>query len=238
MFLTIVFPAYDEEKKIKDDILRASEFLTSNNIAGEIIVVDDGSKDRTYETAVSTTTLINQKLRVIKHKNNLGKGAAVKSGVMEASGEFILYSDVGNIIPFNYALNGIDSLKNNKAEIANGSRKLPDSIILKEQGTDRIIASKYFNWLIRISLNIPSYLTDTQCGFKIYRNKIGKKLFSLLETNGFLFELEIILRAIEQDYKLIEFPVEWRCDRDSRINILNTAPKIIGEIKSLRKMFN
>ena len=157
---------------------------------------------------------------------------------MEASGEFILYTDVGNIIPFNYVLNGIDSLKNNKAEIANGSRKLPDSIILKEQGADRIIASKYFNWLIRISLNIPSYLTDTQCGFKIYRNKIGKKLFSLLETNGFLFELEIILRAIELDYKVIEFPVEWRCDRDSRINIFNTAPKIISEIISLRKMFN
>jgi len=231
MFLTIVFPAYDEEKKIKDDILRASEFLTSNNIDGEIIVVDDGSNDRTYETAFSIKELIGHNLKVISHKNNLGKGAAVKSGVLESLGEYILYSDVGNIIPFHFALKGIDSLNKNNADIANGSRKLPDSKIVKEQGTDRVIASKYFNWLTHISLNIPVYLTDTQCGFKIYRNEVGKKLFSQLQTSGFLFELEIILRGIEQDYKIIEFPVEWRCDRDSRINIFNTAPKIIKEIK-------
>lgn len=237
MDLSIVFPAFDESNKIKDDVIRASSFLISENINGELIVVDDGSKDNTYEIAKSLKSKIDISLSVIKHKQQSGKGAAVKSGILASKGDLILYSDVGNIVPFRDALTGMNLLKQKNADIANGSRKLPDSKILKKQKIDRIIVSKVFNIVIRKYMKIPNYLTDTQCGFKIYKNEVGHKLFSDLKTTGFLFEIEIILRAIELDYKIIEFPLEWKCDRDSRISFKKTSLNVIKEMSHLKKMF-
>ena len=85
-------------------------------------------------------------------------------------------------------------------------------------------------------LNIPSHLTDTQCGFKIYRKVAAKNLYSELSIGGFLFEIEIILKAVNMGYEIIEFPIEWKCDRDSRISFLGTTPKVIKEYFSLLKM--
>jgi len=235
--LSIVFPAFEEEKKIENDILRASEFLEQNNISGEIIVVDDGSKDGTYSIANNIKKTIPFDLIIIKHDKNLGKGFAVKSGILRATKEFILYSDVGDIVPLEYALVGFERLKENYADVANGSRKLPESIIIKQQDNDRKIASWIFNKIFKKYLNVPRNLTDTQCGFKIYKSKVGKELFSELQTNGFLFEIEIILRAVQSGYHILEFPLEWKCDRDSRIGFLKTAPEIVSEIFTLKKMF-
>ena len=238
MYLSIIFPAYDEEKKIKDDVLRASSFLISEKIDGEIIVVDDGSNDKTFEIASDLKSKIKTDLKVIKHVTNLGKGAAIKEGILTSRGKYVLYSDVGNIVPFKYSLAGIKLLDKIQADVANGSRKLPNSIIAKEQNIDRIIASNIFNWMIHKYLKIPNYFTDTQCGFKIYKNEVAKNLFAQLQTNGFLFELEIILRGLKNKLKIIEFPVEWRCDRDSRISFIKTTPKVLKEILAIKKMFN
>jgi len=237
MNLSIVFPAFDEANKIKDDVIRASSFLISENITGEIIVVDDGSKDNTYEIANSLKSKIDISLSVIKLKQQSGKGAAVKSGILSSKGDLILYSDVGNIVPFRDALIGINLLKQKNADIANGSRKLSDSKILKKQKIDRIIASKVFNIFVHKYMKIPKYLTDTQCGFKIYKNAVAHQLFSDLQTTGFLFEIEIILRALELDYKIFEFPLEWKCDRDSRISFKKTSLNVVKEMFHIKKMF-
>ena len=226
MSLSIVFPAFEEEKKISADILRASEFLKSHQIDGEIIVVDDGSNDRTHDLAEGLKSEITTDLKIIRHESNLGKGYAIRSGVSIASKDLILYSDVGGIVPLEHVFVGITGIENQKADIAHGSRKLPDSKIVKEQDTDRKIASWLFNTFFRNYLGVPKELTDTQCGFKLYKKEVGKMLFSQLQTAGFLFEIEIILRTIQNNIKIIEFPVEWKCDRDSRINIINTTPKV------------
>ncbi|MCB0753628.1 MAG: hypothetical protein KDC52_19305, partial [Ignavibacteriae bacterium] len=97
---------------------------------------------------------------------------------------------------------------------------------------------KIFNRMIHKYLKIPNYFTDTQCGFKIYKNEVEKNLFAQLQTNGFLFELEIILRGLKNKLKIIEFPVEWRCDRDSRISFIKTTPNVLKEILSIKKMFS
>ena len=238
MSLSIVYPAFDEEKKISSDIVRAAEFLKSNQIEGEIIIVDDGSSDKTYEVAEEAKSEIETDLIIIRHKSNLGKGFAVKSGVLNASKELILYSDVGGIVPLEQAFIGIKTLESGEADIVHGSRKLPESKIIKEQDTDRQVASWIFNTFFKRFLGVPKELTDTQCGFKIYKNQVGKSLFSKLQTAGFLFEIEIILRAIREDYKIIEFPLSWECDRDSRINLLKTTPEVIKEVFNIKKMFN
>ncbi|MCW8850289.1 MAG: glycosyltransferase, partial [Melioribacteraceae bacterium] len=148
--LTIIFPAFDEEHKISNDIKRAANFLESNNISGEIIVVDDGSKDKTFELASQLKSLINTRLIVLKHVANQGKGFAVRSGILEAQSDLILYSDVGGVVPLKNVLNGLKKFKSEKLDVLHGSRKLSDSIILKPQEVDRKISSWLINKIIRL----------------------------------------------------------------------------------------
>jgi len=237
MSLSIIFPAFEEQDKIASDIKRADQYLAYNHIIGEIIVVNDGSSDNTYKNAVKLTNHISTELKVLNHEKNIGKGAAVKTGVLYASKDFILYSDVGGIVPFNNMDGLMERMQSANIDILHGSRKLSNSNITKEQDWDRKIASWLFNKFVRLFFDIPQNLTDTQCGFKIYKKEVGQKLFSNLLNSGFLFEIEIILKAQKNKFKIVEIPVEWKCDRDSRINFWNTMPNVLKEIFRIKRMF-
>jgi dolichyl-phosphate beta-glucosyltransferase len=237
MDLSIVIPAFNESQKISSDIIAADNFIIENNFSGEIIIVDDGSSDNTFEIANSFVGKIQSKLKVKKLKKNMGKGAAVKEGILKSTGELIIYADSGLTVPFNNALIGIEMINKGKCEIANGSRKMSNSEIVKSQDYDRKIISKIFNIAVKKLLKIPSNLTDTQCGFKVYKGVIARDLFPNLETSGFLFELEIIILAINKNLRILEFPVIWSCDRDSRISIKKSSKKIIKDFIFLYKKF-
>ncbi len=238
MELSIVIPAYNESKKIKKDIFAADKFIRENFNSGQIIIVDDGSKDGTSDIANSYRDKIKTEFDVIELDKNSGKGAAIREGVTRSEGEIILYADAGLTVPFNNALKGIKLIKENKCDIANGSRKLPGSTIVKKQDIDRRIISFFFGLASKLFLHIPPNMTDTQCGFKIYKGEIAKELFSQLRINGFLFEIEIILLALKKDYKVLEFPVTWSCDRDSRLSVKKSSKNIIAEFKEIYKAFN
>ncbi|KAF0151783.1 MAG: glycosyl transferase [Ignavibacteria bacterium] len=236
MKLTIIIPAYNEEKKIEKDILLADEFLAANNIQGEIIVVDDGSSDATYSKAELLKEKISSRILVLRNEINLGKGSAVKKGMIEASGEFRAYCDAGATVPYNNLLTGMKLLEDNICDIAHGSRMLPDSVIKISQAKDRKFSSAVIRFLVVKLLGVPNLLTDTQCGFKIYKTEAAEKIFPMLNTNGFMFEVENILRAIKNNLRITEFPIEWRCDRDSRITLLKTPWKVLLEIVKIKMM--
>lgn len=236
MDLSIIIPAFNEGLKISNDIFAADKFIIENNYLGEIIVVDDGSSDNTFNTAELTKGNISSKLTVLKLSKNMGKGSAVREGVISSIGKLVMYADAGLTVPFEYALIGFDLINKGKCEIANGSRKMLNSEIIKEQDFDRRIISKIFGYTVKIFLNIPFELTDTQCGFKIYNGEVARKLFNKLKTTGFLFEIEFILLALKEGKKILEFPVKWKCDRDSRLSVGQSSRKIISEfIFLLRK---
>lgn len=236
MKLSIIIPAYNEEMKIERDILLAVEFFTSNNIKGEIIVVDDGSRDTTYSKAVMLKERINSTLLILRNQTNLGKGSAVKKGMLNASGEFCAYCDSGATVPYANLLKGIELLKKDICDIAHGSRLLPGSIIKISQAKDRKLSSSVIRFLVLTFLGVPNYLSDTQCGFKIYKQKAAKQIFSKQNTNGFMFEVENILRAIKRNFRIKEFPIEWSCDRDSRITLLKTPWNVLLEIVRIKLM--
>lgn len=236
MKLSIVIPAYNEEKKIEKDILLADKFFTEQKINGEIIVVDDGSTDLTFQKANDARKRISITLSVIKNEKNCGKGYAVKRGMLEASGEYIAYCDAGATVPLNNILIGLNQLTNNECDIAYGSRMLSGSIIKISQEKDRKLSSSVIRFLVTKFLGVPKHLTDTQCGFKIYKGEVAKELFSKLRTNGFMFEVENILRAEKNKYRIKEFPVEWSCDRDSRITFLKTPWRVLLDIFKIRLM--
>ncbi len=235
--LSIVIPTFDEEKKILRDIEEACLFLSLYKLNGEIIVVDDGSTDRTARIAGEVVIPKDVKRTVIRNDKHRGKGAAVRTGILASKGEYLLFADAGLTIPFGNALRGLQQLQDNKCEISHGSRRLPGSVILKDQDWDRKITSRLFRVASRIFFRVPKYLTDTQCGFKLYRGDVARTLFAECMTEGFMFDIEIILRALQHEYRILEFPVEWTCDRDSRIGIRTSTVQVIKEMILIRHIF-
>jgi len=235
MDLSVVIPVYNEEFKIKHDILAASGFLSAKNMRGEIIVVNDGSTDQTSEVASNSPVDEGVSLKVVGYAENAGKGKAVKTGIMEACSDLIMFIDSGNCVPYENINRGIDLLKDGKCELSHGSRFLAKSHIKRSRTAYRKLVSYLFRKYIRVLSRIPAGLTDTQCGLKIYPKAIAHELYASCITDGFLFDIEIILRACEKGYRILEFPIEWTSDPDSRLSVSATFLSLFSELRRIRK---
>ena len=233
MTLSIIIPAFDEEGKIRADILAADRFCTENRLGAEIIVVDDGSADGTSGIANDAGGLVGTAVTVIRNGRNMGKGYSVRAGILRSRGDYVMYADAGTTVPFSCALRGLSLLQSDRCDLAFGSRLMEGSVIQVPQKKDRQMLSKFFLSFVKTFLGVPRTLTDTQCGFKLYKGGIARELFGGLETKGFLFEIEIILSALKKNYRILEFPVEWKCDRDSRISVSSTLGGVLSEAARL-----
>jgi len=238
MDLSIVIPAFEESKKIARDVESAAKFLESNHLAGEIIVVDDGSKDNTSEVAESVKIPPQVIRRVIRYQKHHGKGYAVRRGIMESKGEYVMFADSGCCVPYENALRGLELLKNGQCDIAHGSRKMQGCHIGKAQSLYRRICSRIFHWYVIIRMKIPSELTDTQCGFKIYRGDVARNLYGESSTDGFAFDIEIIMRAQKRGYRIKEFPLHWSCDRDSRLSPSRSVWHVLSELATIKRLLS
>jgi dolichyl-phosphate beta-glucosyltransferase len=236
MNLSIIIPVFEEQNKIARDIGAAAEFLTGNDLAGEIIVVDDGSRDATAAVAGSVAMAPGAKLQVIRYEQNKGKGCAVRTGILASQGDYVMFADSGLCVPYQNALRGLSLLQSGVCEIAHGSRKLCDSTILKPQAWQRRVSARLFRGLALYWMKIPRHLTDTQCGFKIYRGEVARELYGECRTDGFMFDIEIVLRALRQGYRIQEFPIMWTCDRDSRLSLARSPLQIFSEMKMIKNV--
>jgi len=235
MDLSIVIPAYEESKKIAQDVKTATAFLETNHFAGEIIIVDDGSKDNTVEAAKNVEVPPGIKLKVIRYEQHRGKGYAVRKGIKDSNGKFVMFADSGCCVPYKDTLRGLDLIKSGACDIANGSRKTRGCHIEKAQSLYRRICSKMFHWFVIHDMKIPAEFTDTQCGFKIYKGDIARHLYGECITDGFTFDIEIIMRAQKEGYRIKEFPVDWTCDRDSRLSPTRSSWRVLSELLTIRR---
>lgn len=236
MNLSIVIPVYNEINKITGDIKDASTFLTDQKIQGEIIVVDDGSTDHTSTVARKAGESESIHVKIIECQYHRGKGHAVKSGILEAVSEFVLFIDSGSCIPYSDILKGIEMIRENICDISHGSRNLPESRIIRPRNYYRKITSSLFRKFVQWYMHIPVNITDSQCGLKIYRREISHELYSECVTEGFMFDLEIILRALRKGYRIKEFPVEWTSDPDSRLSFFKTLVSLFPELRRIKKI--
>ena len=234
MDFSIIIPVLNEELKIKNDIIAADYFLTANHYQGEIIISDDGSSDKTVEVSKSMRENLVHTLIVLESGKHSGKGSAVRRGVLESSGKLLLFMDSGLNIPLDMAKRGIEIIKSEKSEIAIASRHLPESIIHVPLVWHRRVFSYLFRNVARIYLPIPKYLTDTQCGFKLFKGDVARELFVKATIDGFLIDIDIILLADRQGYKITEFPVDWTCDRDSRLRVNSTFVATVKELIKIK----
>jgi dolichyl-phosphate beta-glucosyltransferase len=230
MEISIVIPAYNEEKRIGKTLKKVYEYFKEKKIEFEIIVVDDGSNDKTVEI-VEKFSFDKKEIRILKHEKNMGKGAAVKTGILNAKGELILFTDADLSTP----IEEFEKLKKeieNGYDIAIGSRGLKDSKIVIPQPFYRRIIGKIFPFLVR--LIVINDFKDTQCGFKLFKKEAGKKIFSQLKTDGFAFDVEVLARGKKENFKIAEVPVVWINSPYSSVKIFKDSFKMFISLLKIR----
>ncbi len=236
MDISIVIPALNEAQKIRFDVEAASSFINEIQRNGEVIVVDDGSSDGTADVALKTKIPSSVKCEVIRLEQNSGKGFAVKTGILKSQGDVVLFADSGTCIPYTNALKQIERIRSGDLDIAMASRRLKDTQILVDRSRKR----RFLSWLFRQAAiaitGLPRRITDSQCGFKLYKGEIARELFEECQTRGYMFELEILLRALQKGYRIEEFPVEWSCDLDTRLQPRREAFSVIKELIRVRSI--
>jgi dolichyl-phosphate beta-glucosyltransferase len=235
MDLSIVIPVFNEGKKIEKDIRQAAQFLSSQKMTGEIIISDDGSTDDTLYFLKKVEIEPPFSLKILDNKNHRGKGYAVKAGILESSGDLVVFIDSGSCVSYSDLLPGINMIRTGQCEIAHGSRFMKDSKITRKKQWYRRIMSSAFRKFIHLWTEIPENLTDTQCGLKIYKKEAAFELYGLCITEGFMFDIEIILRSVKAGYKIREFPITWTADLDSRLSPAASFFQMISELGSIKR---
>jgi dolichyl-phosphate beta-glucosyltransferase len=236
MDLSIVIPVYEESQKIIRDVNAVADFLAKHNLTGEIIIVDDGSKDKTTEAAKTVEVPSSVKLIVSRYEQHRGKGYAVRIGIGQTNGQYVMFADSGCCVPYEDTLRGLELLQTDTCDIAHGSRKMLGCRIEKAQSLYRRLCSGIFHWCVVHKMKIPPELTDTQCGFKLYKGDVARHLYGECITDGFAFDIEIIVRAQKEGYRIKEFPIHWACDRDSRLSPTRSSWRIFSELIRIKKI--
>ena len=208
--LSVVIPAYNEADKIDADIEAALAYFGAQSYTFELIVVDDGSTDATRAKLEKWQ----QQVRVIGYRPNRGKGYAVRSGMLAARGRVRLFADAGLCVPFAETARGLAAIEDG-CEVAIGSRKLAASRVVRAQPGYRRWGSRLFGALARRLMGLED-ITDTQCGFKLFTARAAGQLFGRSRIDGFMFDVEALIRARRLGLRIGEFPVAWRADPDSR----------------------
>lgn len=227
--LSIIIPAYNEERRLPATLERVAEYVRDCGRAAEVIVVDDGSGDRTAAVAESFRGKI-PALRVVPNGVNRGKGYSVRHGMFEAFGRLVLFTDADLSAPIEEAEKLLAALENN--DVAIGSRALDRSLIEVHESPLREFAGIVFNWLVRLCLGLR--FVDTQCGFKAFRRERCRILFDQQRIERFGFDPELLFLAKRHGLSAVEIPVRWAHSPATRVNMLRDSLKMFFEVLAIR----
>lgn len=228
--LSVIIPAYDEEARLGPTIGRVDAYLSGTGISYEVIVVDDGSRDRTREVVMEAARLM-PNVRLLENGANRGKGYSVKSGFMNSVGRLVLFSDADLSTPIEELEKFLPEVKAG-ADIVIGSRALRESDIIKRQPIYRMLMGKTFNKLVRL-LTVRG-ISDTQCGFKLFRRESCAALFGAQKVERFAFDVEILFLADKAGLIVRELPVRWINSPQSKVHIVRDSSMMLWDIIKVR----
>lgn len=224
IFLSIVIPAHNEEKRLPRTLEQVFAFLETQDFSAEVVVVENGSADRTFEIARSFAEKHPQ-MRVLQNDER-GKGLAVRRGMLEARGQYRFICDADLSMPIEEivkfvppALSGFD--------VAIGSREAPGAVRYNEPAY-RHWGGRGINLIIRL-LILPG-LQDTQCGFKCFSAEASQRLFKLQTLPGWSFDIELLYLARRAKMRIREIPIHWYFGEDSKVSAVKDALNMIRDI--------
>lgn len=223
-FLSIVIPAYNEEVRLVPTLARIKEYLAGQSYSSEILVVDNASSDRTSEVAREAG------VEVLEEPQR-GKGAAVRTGVLAARGEQILFSDADLSTPI-AEVEGLMAELQAGCDVAIASRGLPESKLPVRQPWYRELVGRAGNVLVR--LVAVRGIADTQCGFKLFPRAIARRLFGAQLMTGIAFDMEILFLAQRSGMKIAEVPVTWTDSPETRISRVRDSLDAIKDLARIR----
>lgn len=227
--LSIVIPSFNEELRLPATLERIAGYLSTLGGETEILVVDDGSKDRTAAVAESFRRTL-PSLRVISNGVNRGKGFSVRRGMLEARGRVVLFTDADLSAPIDEAPKLIEALRN--YDVAIGSRALDRGLITVHETRFREFAGIVFNRIVRVILRLP--FVDTQCGFKAFRRERCQILFEQQRIERFGFDPELLYLARHHGLRTVEIPVRWGHSPATKVNMLRDSIQMFIDVFTIR----
>ncbi|HNZ01227.1 MAG TPA: glycosyltransferase family 2 protein [Anaerolineaceae bacterium] len=227
-FLSIVFPAHNEEKRLPRTLEQTAAFLQAQPYSAEIIVVENGSTDRTLAVAEEHAARFPM-LRVI-HEEQRGKGRAVRRGMLAARGEYRFFCDVDLSMPIT-EINRFFPPQLEGAEIVIASREAPGSVRYNEPAY-RHTTGRVFNWMVK-TLALPG-IEDSQCGFKCFSASAAEALFPLQTIMGWSFDVELLYAARRRGLRIVELDIPWYFNPDSKIHVLRDSWRMFWDLLSIR----
>jgi len=231
VFLTVIVPVFNEEQRVEIAVPRLFQYLEQEFGKWEVLYIDDGSTDNTYQL-LSRIQQEHPGLRVIRSKKNLGKGNAIRLGLQEAKGDFVMFSDADFSTPIEETGKLLDALHKNH-DIAIGSRGLKASNIEVRQSWARENMGKMFNRIIRAIL--PLKISDTQCGFKMFRKESLLIILPRMQMNGFAFDVEMLMIGQIHGMRIAEIPVTWRNAKGSKVHPIRSSIQMLKDVIAIRR---
>src|SRR5215213_5917706 len=232
--LSVVIPAYNEAARLGKTLPAVVDYLRQSFPDGELIVVDDGSSDQTAELA-RTVFQDSGDLRtsVISYKSNLGKGRAVRLGLLAARGDVALFSDADLSTPISETPKLIDPILKNECDVTFGSRALDRKLIGVHQSWRREQGGRVFNLFVRLATGLPFW--DTQCGFKAFKMSACRPLVEAATVDRFGFDVELLYLAYRAGLRLREVPVRWDHYEGSKVSLFSDSFKMLNEVGLIRQ---
>lgn len=232
--LSIVVPAYNEAVRLGTTLPKILEYLSENIPESELIVVDDGSTDDTAAVAREILTAeIRLRTSVLSYQSNLGKGRAVRLGLLASRGEVALFSDADLSTPITETPKLVDPILRGECDLAFGSRALDRTLIGVHQPWRREQGGRVFNLIVRLATGLPFW--DTQCGFKAFRMSVCRPAIEGATVDRFGFDVELLFIAHRAGLRLKEVPVRWDHYEGSKVNVASDSVKMIGEVALIRQ---
>jgi dolichyl-phosphate beta-glucosyltransferase len=231
MMISIVIPAYDEEKRIEGSLSEACAYMNDFGMEYEIIVVDDGSSDGTGRIVDHIAKEL-RNVRLVRYEKNRGKGHALRTGVLVTEGDLVLVMDADLSTPMEELRKLLPYLSDDEFDIAIGSRALALSDIIKKQPWWRRGMGKTFNKIVK-TLVIDGF-SDTQCGFKLFKGEIARGLFEEAKIDRFAYDVEILALAKKKGYGIKEVPIRWINSPESRVDPVKDSLQMLADLVRIR----
>jgi dolichyl-phosphate beta-glucosyltransferase len=230
--LSVIIPAYNEQQRLPQHLGPVLAYLREHYPAFELLVVDDGSRDRTAE-AVRAALSGEPRARVLAYTPNRGKGYAIRQGVQASRGDSVLFLDADLSTPIEEVPHALALLA--QADIVIGSRDLPSSNVKQPQPLFRRLASEIFRWARNLALGLWRF-ADTQCGFKAYRGPLARQLFALAQVDRFMFDVEILYLADRAGLRIVEMPVQWQDAPGSKVRFWQGLRDMVRDLWRIRRL--